>query len=216
MSREIMRHEPHLLTKVREIEVMLNPPPNVDREHLFNRKIRAPLHKATPQLLSLWAGTILNGAPAEWKPSSFQLDAIQKSTVESLLSIITADPLQINENTLRVGRVLLVHYDYRFVERDPVISIAVPFLLDPGYQKQLSRLIHHQMEELSPFRSGPPREWEWLKLIENTVNIVLDLACGKLTVFEVAFHVLSLLHLYSDVSGRSFFDSLAQYRRTTR
>lgn len=204
MSQEIVTCEPHLLTKVREIDVMFNPLPNVDREHLFNRKIRAPLYKAPPHLLSLWAGAILDRAPAEWKPSIFPLNAIQKATLESLLSVITADPLQIDAVTLRVGRVLLVHYDYRFVERDPVISVAVPFLLDPGYRKQLKCLIHHQMEELSPFRSGPPSEWERLKLIKDTVNIILDLSCGKLTVFEVAFHVLSLLHLCSDVSGRSF------------
>jgi len=215
MSQEILPRESHLLTEVREIDVMFNPRPDVDREHLFNRKIRAPLYKATPHVLSLWAGKILDSAPAEWRPSIFRLNDIQKTTLESLLSIITADPLQIGTVTLRVGRVLLVHYDHRFVEHDPVISIAVPFLLDPGYRNKLRNLIDHQMRELSPFRSETPSEWERLRLIESTVSTILDLSCGKLTVFEVAFHVLSLFHLCSDVSGRSFFDSLAQHRRTT-
>jgi hypothetical protein len=160
---------------------------------LVDAGMRISLLQMREEQLMFWAaGTLLSA-----RLRRIRFPPFAQAALESLMSWIAKRPIQANPDVYAVGRTIAVKY---VAPECPVVTIALPALADPAFRHALIDILQDD------WREGYLGTLAYRGKVEKAIQAAINAAQNRLTVEEVAFQILGLVHRLSDPSGERWWE----------
>jgi hypothetical protein len=175
--------------------VLLEPPPR--GTPLVDAGMRISLLQMREEQLMSWTAEVLLGA----RPQHIRLPPFAQAALEGWMSWISGRPIQAYPDVYAVGRAIVVKYA---APECPVVTIALPALADPDFRDALIDILQDD------WREGYPGILAYRGKVEKAIQAAINAAQNRLTVEEVAFQILGLIHRLSDPSGERWWEMVTK------
>jgi hypothetical protein len=176
-------------------DVLLEPLPR--GMPLVDAKVRMELLQMREEQLMFWTTVALAGV----RPQRIRLPPFAKAALEGWMSWIAGRSIQANPDVYAVERTIVVKY---VAPECPVVTIAPPALADPVFRDAIVGILQDD------WREGYSGILAYRGKVDRAIRAAIDAAQNRLTVEEVAFQILGLVHRLSDPSGERWLELVAK------
>jgi hypothetical protein len=159
---------------------------------LVDAGMRISLLQMREEQLMSWAARTLLSA----RPQRIRFPPFAQAALEGWMSWIAKRPIRANSDVYAVGRTIVVKY---VAPECPVVTIALPALADPAFRDALIDILQDD------WREGYSGISTYCGKVEKAIQAAINAAQNRLTVKEVAFQILGLVHRLSDPSGERWW-----------